>query len=255
MSFVISASSDAGLVKTVNQDSFTIKLADTYIGEVVFAVICDGMGGFSSGEIASSSLINMFSKWFKNDFSQYDLIELDPDEIFNEWKRMLIKANHIIQKYGNQNSIKLGTTITALLMFGNKYYCVNVGDSRAYYLRNGRLHQITKDQTLVQREIDAGNISAEDAEIHPQRNVLLHCIGCDNNLKTDFYFGEYTLNDIFLLCSDGFRHKISSAEIAEIFTRGDFDEDSLTKKISYLIELNKSRKETDNITALIVSVQ
>lgn len=249
MSFIIAASTDKGIVKKVNQDSFSVKRANTSFGEATFAIMCDGMGGFSSGEIASGSVVTMFSKWFDNFFSFPN--ELNENEIKTQWNSLAISANETIKKYGMKNDCKLGTTLTAMLFLNNMYYCINVGDSRGYLLRDNELIQLTVDQSYIQREISEGRLTIEEAKTHPYRNVLLQCIGCDNNLVTDFYSGSYETNDLFLLCSDGFRHEIEGNEISAMLS-GDYDSVELTERIESLIELNKTRGEKDNITCLVV---
>lgn len=253
MNFIISASTDAGLVKNVNQDSFTLKKANTSVGETVFAVMCDGMGGFSNGEIASATLVKRFSDWFIDDFSKYDWKNFSELQIKSEWNRILESTNSSIGTYGEINNIKLGTTVTAVLFIDGKFYCVNVGDSRAYLFKNNSVCQLTKDHTLVQREIDLGHISYDEALIHPQRNVLIQCIGCCKNLNPDYYFGDYELQDVFLLCSDGFRHEISEKEISEHINMCNTSSE-LKEKIEFLINQNKDRGETDNITAIVIKV-
>ncbi len=253
MSFIIAALTDVGTVKKVNQDSFCVKRAKTCYGDVAFAVLCDGMGGFTNGEVASGSLVRSFSKWFDEEFSAYDLKIINQKNIFSSWSRLLEKANRNISQYGKQNEVKLGTTIVAMLFVNNKYYCINVGDSRAYFLKNNCLKQITKDQTLVQREIDLGNITEQQAENHPQRNILLQCIGCNSNLKSEFYFDSYNEDDLFILCSDGFRHEITSEEITKL-CYGRCNQSEFSEALDYLIHLNKTRGETDNITSVIVKI-
>lgn len=249
MSFIIAASTDKGVVKKVNQDSFSVKRANTSFGEATFAIMCDGMGGLASGEIASGSVVSMFSNWFNTFFSFPN--DFDDNEIKTQWNAIAVSANETIKKYGNNSDCKLGTTLTAMLFLNNMYYCINVGDSRGYLLRDNELIQLTVDQSYIQREISQGRLTVEEAKTHPYRNVLLQCIGCDNNLVTDFYSGSYETNDLFLLCSDGFRHEIDGNEISDMLS-GDYNADELTENIKSLIQLNISRGEKDNITCVVV---
>jgi len=251
MSFIISAGTDVGLVKKVNQDSFTVKRADTASGEAVLAVMCDGMGGFSSGEIASATVVSLFSNWFINRFSEYDLEQFDILQLKSEWIDIADSANKLISSYGKQNNIQLGTTVVCSLFFNGHYYCINIGDSRMYLFQSDSFSQLSKDQSFVQKEIDLGHITYEESLNHSKRNVLLQCIGCCRNLKPDFYFGEYDSGDIFLLCSDGFRHEVKENEMLERFACCDNSED-LKQELEFLIRLNMERGETDNISALLV---
>lgn len=249
MSFVIAALTDKGIVKEVNQDSFSVKRANSTFGEIVFAIVCDGMGGLTDGEVASGSVVRLFSNWFEEYFSSSS--DLYEDDIKYWWESLAVRANETIKKYGVDNQCKLGTTLTAILFVKGMYYCINVGDTRGYLLHNDRIEQLTVDQSYVQREMSLGNLTPEQARVHPYRNVLLQCIGCDTNLKTDFYTGSYEQGDLFFICSDGFRHEVSEQEMLLAFSTAE-DSDALTTRISNLIELNKSRGEKDNITCVAV---
>ena len=146
----------------------------------------------------------------------------------------------------------MGTTIVALLMIKNEYFIMNVGDSRAYAISN-QVYQLTKDQSLVQQQIDLGRVRPEDAERHPQRNVLLQCIGASEEVLPDFYRGTVLPGTLFLLCSDGFRHEISEQELfMQLNPSGLVNEEKMKERLVYLTELVKSRMEMDNISAVVM---
>jgi serine/threonine protein phosphatase PrpC len=159
-----------------------------------------------------------------------------------------------ITNYGLDNKVRLGTTVVALLIAGGKYHIINVGDSRAYLLTD-TISQLTKDQTFIQREMDAGNMTYEEAMRSSQRNVLLQCVGSSDMISPDFFFGEVTPGATFLLCSDGFRHCVSEEEMYQRLGPGvTTDEASMENAMRDLTELDKSRMETDNISACVVKV-
>lgn len=254
MNFLITAHSDIGIRKSTNQDSVLIQTADTSFGKAAFGVVCDGMGGLAKGELASATLIQAFADWFENDF--VDLLDegFDENELNRIWKDIIISQNQIITNYGNSNRLKLGTTLVAVLIFNNRYYVVNVGDSRLYIL-NHTINQITKDQTYIQREMDMGRMTLEQAMRDPKRNVLLQCVGASTVIVPDYYSGNVNENDVFMLCSDGFRHIITAEEIYQYLNPNAlYDEDNIKANITYLTDLNKYRQEDDNISAAVIKV-
>ena len=256
MSFVLSAATDKGVSKGINQDAYTLKVANTSYGEIALAVMCDGMGGFLSGELASASVIRQFSNWFENELPLMNLQSIDEQTLAGRWREMLLSANSTIGEYGNQQGIKLGTTVTAILFFNNVYCCINVGDSRAYKINSNDYIQLTKDHTFVQREVDRGAITPEEARNHPKRNVITQCIGCCVNLEPDFYRGTYAKGDQFLLCSDGFRHELSESEIQNgVVSVYNSTQDVIKSELESLINLCISRGENDNITAITVFIK
>lgn len=247
MDFLIAAFSDKGIKKEVNQDCALVKVANSRNGKVCLAVVCDGMGGLEKGELASSSVIRAFNNWFEKRLPTL----LDFTQIKKEWMKLIQEENKKIRNYGIRNQLELGTTITAILFVGKRWYAVNVGDSRIYELK-WRLRQLTKDQTFVQREMDLGHLTLEEALRHPKRSVLLQCIGSES-VTPEFFTGKMKRNAFYLLCSDGFRHTITQKEIYHCLKNVKTQEE-LEEKLSELIELNKKRKETDNITAIGVKM-
>lgn len=247
MEFLITALSDKGIRKKVNQDCALVKVADSKKGKICLAVICDGMGGLDKGELASSTVIRAFDHWFEKRLPHIEA----SSEIKKEWMNLIESESKRIRNYGVKNQIELGTTITAILFIDKKWFAVNVGDSRIYELK-WKIRQLTKDQTFVQRELDAGRITKEESLNHPKRSVLLQCIGTDS-VTPDFFTGKIKKGGLYVLCSDGFRHMISSKEIYKGL-QGIKSEEDLKQKLFGLIELNKKRKEADNITAIGVKI-
>ena len=257
MGFLSIAHSDVGIKKDTNQDSVLIKQASTDYGEVLLSVICDGMGGLAKGEVASAALIRAFSEWFEKELSfilyeERQAKEINYNSLQKSWNELIDQVNHRIADYGAGFHAPCGTTLVALLLIDHQYYIVNVGDSRTYIL-NESLHQITRDQTYVQREMDEGRMTPEEARNHPQRNVLLQCVGASQVVIPDFYQGEYQKDEVFILCSDGFRHLITDEEFVKILNpRLLTDEKSMRDAAIYCTELNKQRKESDIISVVII---
>ncbi len=254
MQFITALHTDIGIKKKTNQDSALILEAETANGNVLMACVCDGMGGLAKGEVASAALVKAFSKWFQIDFPKIFYSGCRSEDIRNGMEQVLLSMSKKIMSYGNSCGVSLGTTAVVLLLCGNKYYIINVGDSRAYMLTDN-LYQLTKDQTFIQREMDMGRMTYEEAMVHPQRNVLLQCIGASDYVVPDFYEGEIWAGQEFLLCSDGFRHIITPQELFEALNPAVMnDSQSMRSALTNLTELNKSRREEDNISSLLIKL-
>ena len=254
MEVLTAAYSDIGIKKATNQDSLCIKIADTSLGKVVLAVICDGMGGLAKGEVASASVIHAFSDWFEQELP-VQLADGDRDEIRYRWDRIIKEQNQRIAEYGRKIGIQLGTTVTALLIIDSTFMLIgHVGDSRVYVL-DQKLEILTEDQTVVGREVRRGTLTPEQAEVDPRRNVLLQCIGASKLVEPQFIPGTPKRGEVYMLCSDGFRHMLSEAEIYHAFLPSSLmDEAIMEQKAKELVELNKQRQETDNITVVLVKL-
>lgn len=253
MNYIVAASTDIGNTKSTNQDSFGVRVINTSSGKMVFAILCDGMGGLAKGEVASSSVVNAFYKWVDNRLPMLCSANMINDaEIRREWTTIVNEYNEKIKQYGKAHGINLGTTLTAVLITPGRYYVINVGDTRAYEIFNG-VRVMTKDQTLVAREVELGMLTPEQAEADPRRSVLLQCIGASDSVNPDMFFGTTVQNAVYMLCSDGFRHEISEAEIYQ-YLQPDvmLDADGMKANMDSLILLNKQRQERDNITVLSI---
>jgi PPM family protein phosphatase len=167
--YLVTADTDIGIQKSTNQDSTCIKHARTSLGEIVMAVICDGMGGLAKGELASATVVRTFSDWFHKELP-FELAAPDLQVIGGKWEMMLKDLNHRILEYGRANGCSLGTTFTGILMVQDQYVVVHVGDSRVYYLGSD-LCQLTEDQTVVGREVRSGRMTEEQAKKDSRRNV------------------------------------------------------------------------------------
>jgi len=252
MNFLKVAHTDIGIKKSTNQDSVLIEEATTDYGQVLMAVVCDGMGGLAKGEVASSTVINAVSEWFSTEFADILYTGMDADALRISLENFIYRMNEKIQTYSKYNRCSMGTTFVALFVVGSKYYIMNIGDSRVYRIKD-TFELLTKDQTYVQREIDMGRLTPEQAEKDPQRSVLLQCVGASNYIAPDFYVGDVAANDCYLLCSDGFRHVIEPSEFYEYLNPYVVtDEEKMKQALAYFVDLNKYRREEDNISAALI---
>ncbi len=252
LNFIISGSTDIGNVKKTNQDSIKVMSMSSTKGNFVFAVLCDGMGGLAKGEVASSYVIKTFEKWAKLELPKLLEKGITDEEISTQWCELITKCNEKVKEFGKNCGVSLGTTITAMLISPQRYYIVNVGDTRAYEVSD-KTHLLTNDQTVVSLEVAQGLITKEQAKLDPRRSILLQCIGASERVSPEIIFGESKQNVTYMLCSDGFRHEISREEIFNHFRPERMLNDSQMKKAEIaLIKLNKQRHERDNISVITI---
>lgn len=254
MNYYIAAHTDAGIKKETNQDSYCILQAETQKGNLLMAVVCDGMGGLASGEVASAAIVRVFRAWFYQDLPGLLPSPTCYDDVKYAWDRIIKTQNQDIAAYGRQHHFQLGSTATALIIFEDGNYLIaHVGDSRAYRVDNQTVSVLTTDQTLVAYEVRIGKLTPEQALRDPRRNVLLQCIGASRTVEPEYFTGLAEPGTCYMLCSDGFRHELSPAEIQNAFAPiANSNETQMKNNLVRLVELNKSRGETDNITALLI---
>ncbi|MCI8351978.1 MAG: serine/threonine-protein phosphatase [Oscillospiraceae bacterium] len=255
MEFYISSATDVGNKRAVNQDSY---FAGRFVirGEpAAFAVLCDGLGGLEHGEIASKSISSAFSDWVREMSGGAPEKIFQDHEIRRQWTRLIEEQNARLRRYGQQNQCVLGSTVTAILLNRSRYYILNIGDTRAYEMKE-QVRQLTEDHTVIAEEVRRGNLSAEQARSAPMRNVLTRCVGIDAQVYGDFFFGDVLPGAVYMLCSDGFRHSIAEEEMRmQLIPPSGVTEESLEKANRFLIECNKQRGETDNISVVTIYVK
>lgn len=254
MRFIATADTDIGISKDTNQDSVLIKHARADDKEVLLAVVCDGMGGLSKGELASATVIRAFAKWFDEELP-FELENVDLQVIGAKWSLLLKELNAQILEYSKENSIEgVGTTFSGILFIDDQYVIGHVGDTRIYHIGSS-MTQLTTDQTFVAREISRGTMTLEQAKTDKRRNLLLQCIGASKVVEPQIICGK-TEKGAYMLCSDGFRHEITEAEIYESLNPINLmNKDAMHNNAKYLIEQNKNREEKDNISVLLIKAE
>ena len=253
MHFTVTADTDIGIAKKTNQDSVLFKHGIYSGGEVLMAIICDGLGGLAKGALASATVIRSFSEWY-NEELPYELENLDLRVIGGKWSLMLKDLNVKIIEYAKKNNITMGTTFTGVLFVGDEYVTVHVGDTRFYHIGN-MLEQITCDQTFIAREIKKGTMTAEQAKTDKRRNMLLQCVGASETLEPDVLVGRLE-KGAYMLCSDGFRHEITGKEILESLSPINLiNKNAMHSNAKYLVELVKQRNEKDNISVVLIKTE
>lgn len=268
---------DKGIVKKVNQDSALVKKASTDGGEILFSVVCDGMGGAVDGELASAEVVEAMQEWFSADLPFIISEGLSAGKLKKSLNDKIIAEDEAISEYCVRRKYDCGTTLTGIFLCAGRFLCVNVGDSRVYRIRGGKAELLTHDHTVVQDMLDSGEIKEEDlgflayskaavqqmidsgklteaqAHAYTMRSVLSQCIGVEGDVNPEYTEGTYAKDDIFLLCSDGFRHKLTAQEIADAFPIGEMRNEKRIKRCAVrAVEENIRRGERDNITVVVI---
>jgi serine/threonine protein phosphatase PrpC len=230
------ASTDVGRMRTNNEDS--------YLSETPVAAVADGMGGHRAGEVASAIAMEELAAlrgkgpWPNERAATDDL------------KRAIVRANRRIREAaaGDRELNGMGTTLVAMLEDGDSVHLANVGDSRAYLLREGELTQVTVDHTLVQELIDEGKLTPEDAERHPQRSMITRALGVDHEVEIDLFTYKLQPGDRLLLCTDGLSGVLEPNQIRNVLLRV---RDS-QKAADRLVAMANEGGGPDNITVIVV---
>lgn len=236
------SATDIGLMREENQDMVRV---DNSLGNVL-AVVCDGMGGERAGQDASRIAIREFFARFNEGYAP----NLDTIAVRQLMTASISAANSVIYTTARMNykNFGMGTTCVAAYIDSEYIYVVNIGDSRAYYMDEKGLHQITSDHTYVNMLLQQGKIEPDEVKTHPKRNMLTKAVGVEKIIKPDFFRMKREEKFTILLCSDGLSGYCSDEEIYEIMKSTPLEEVSKA-----LIDLALSKGGRDNITLAIVT--
>ena len=240
----LAGKTDVGRVRQENQDDYR---AGELPGGAVWALVCDGMGGAKGGREASQGACNVIENFFQEQYAQCGAGQEEPF-----LKKALLYANRFVfQKAAHEEALAgMGTTaVCALVRSGNVYLC-HAGDSRAYLIRDRKLTQLTHDHSYVQELVDCGTITEEEAEHHPQKNIITRALGVDYRLEPEFTAAKLKREDRLLLCTDGLTNMVPVEEMEKLLAQGTFYD--LPDR---LIEAANAHGGSDNITALLLAVE
>lgn len=240
----LAGKTDVGLVRQENQDDYR---AGELSGNAAWALVCDGMGGAKGGREASRCACDVIEHCFHEQYSR--CMPGGEDEFL---RRSLITANRTIFQRASQDEALagMGTTAVCVLVRAGRAFLCHAGDSRAYLFRDGELTQLTHDHSYVQELVDCGTITAEEAEHHPQKNIITRALGVDYRLEPECTQAEVQPGDLLLLCSDGLTNAVPRAELVRILTTERFYE-----LPGRLIDAANAGGGADNITALVLGVE
>ncbi len=233
---------DVGLRRHENQDTFAVEQGE----KLLIAVVCDGMGGAEGGQIASSLAVETFMKeiraLLRADMTAGQLRELA--------SFCVAKANTAVYQRALQDPTYqgMGTTLVGAVAGERDAVICNIGDSRAYLIHNGEMTRITHDHSVVQTLVENGDITAEEARTHPNRNLITRALGPDETTLCDAFDVSFAHGDKILLCTDGLVVTATDEEICRIVCADKRAEE----KLDDLIALAKAQGAPDNVTAVLI---
>lgn len=241
--------SDIGLVRSMNQDGYIIVPA-LPVGHLY--LVADGMGGPAAGDVASQLAVEQVSSYLRANVTA-------ADDVQNALMSAIQHANETIYRESRDNPEYdgMGTTIVCALVRDETVYFAHVGDSRGYLYSDGALRQITKDHSLVAELVRRGELTADEAKTHPQRNIVTRSLGTGKVSTPDVNAETWHVGDVILLCSDGLTNLVLDSEITsfmDVASRCE-DEEKLQTVIDNVVDLALKRGGSDNVTALIAVFQ
>ena len=206
----------------------------------LLAAVSDGMGGHAAGEVASRLSIKALDTWTRElcDAPQNVLV----DAFFNANAQVLSAAD------ADEKLSGMGATLVAAFFYHDHLITANIGDSRLYLISGGEIRQVTFDHSYVQELVRRGYITAEEAKVHPRRNVITRCIGSVRSFEPDVFYTRWNPKDLVLLCSDGLCDVLTEADMLDLI-RQEPDLDALCQK---LFETAYERGSSDNISLVLV---
>lgn len=236
---------DKGVSRVKNEDSFV------NLGSSGVYLVADGMGGHAAGEVASAHVVKTFEDYVK--FPFWGLL----DRVWPSSRTAFVlaayfEANRRIFEESMSNPARrgMGTTAVSLVRRGDYMDIVNLGDSRAYRIRDGRIEQISHDHSLVQELIDQGKLrTPEEIEAFPYKNIITRAMGTHAKIVPEVFSELYRAGDIYLLCSDGLFNELTDDEILGVILRNG---DRFEQASRELIDFANARGGRDNITVLLV---
>ncbi|MFR9065559.1 MAG: Stp1/IreP family PP2C-type Ser/Thr phosphatase [Faecalibacterium prausnitzii] len=240
----LAGKTDVGRVRQDNQDDYR---AGELPGDAAWALVCDGMGGARGGREASPVCVQRHRALLSGAVQP-----VHPRRRGDFLKKALLSANrYVFQKALREESLAgMGTTAVCALVRGGKAYLSHAGDSRAYLYRDGKLAQLTHDHSYVQELVDCGTITQEQAEHHPQKNIITRALGVDYRLEPEFTTVALQAGDVLLLCTDGLTNAVPTEQLEQLLRSGSFYD-----LPDVLIRTANENGGPDNITALLVGVE
>jgi serine/threonine protein phosphatase PrpC len=231
---------DVGIIRSGNEDSFLM------VSDRGIFVVADGMGGHAAGEVASEMAVRFVARELGS------LKGLGDDQVADRMRTAIRAANGaIFQRTLTEHDKRgMGTTVTALVLYATRFLVGQVGDSRAYLHRDGKLIQLTKDHSYVQEQVDAGYLTPEQARAHPYSNVITRCVGANSDVMPDIYLGTVQPQDLFLLASDGLTGMLDDPQLADVLAGDRMPQE----RVDALITEANRHGGLDNITAVIVRI-
>jgi len=236
---------DPGCVRSQNQDVYQIEALDKH---TLLCVICDGMGGAKSGNVASTLAIDVFTQEVKRSWKS----DMDQERLDTMLENAVKLANFTVYDQAQQFAefTGMGTTLVAVLIHGKAATIVNVGDSRAYWIGREGIRQLTEDHSLVQMMVARGELTPERARTYPGKNLITRAIGTETVVLCDIFHRKLERGDCLLLCTDGLSNMMDEQEILFEVAHG-LDKKQCCKR---LLDIVKKRGAPDNVTSVLVEL-
>lgn len=234
------AITDVGLVRKENQDTYRIARN----GGV--CVVCDGMGGAAGGRIAST----LAAETYVAELDKVLKPDMTPEQLREASSYAVAMANQAVENRATEDTelSNMGTTLVSAIAYEGGAVVTNIGDSRAYYITEAGITRITKDHSLVESMVDHGDITADEARHHPNRNLITRALGRDTNAACDGYIRPMEKGDYILLCTDGLVNTVTDQEMLFEIIHGQGEDTCLSR----LMEIAKSQGAPDNVTAVLM---
>ena len=234
-----------GCTRAQNQDAFLIEKLDKH---TLLCVVCDGMGGAKSGNIASSLAADVFVQQVKQTWNG----EFSQSNVDHMLKNAVKLANFTVFDQAQQfeEFTGMGTTLVAVLIHGKWATIVNVGDSRAYLIDKVGIHQVTVDHSVVQLMVNRGELTPEQAKTYPGKSLITRAIGTETTVPCDIFHKKVTAGDFILMCSDGLSNLMDDQEILFEVAHGQ-EKDKCCQR---LLDIAKKRGAPDNVTSILVAI-
>lgn len=240
-----SAATDKGRVRLINEDSLYVP--NDPKNDIPLFIVADGLGGHNAGEVASNEAIKFIVKYISDNFNN---ITRDKNSVKNLIRKSIWETNLYIYEMSIAKSELRGmaTTLTLVLVDEEKFFVGHIGDSRVYVIRNNRIYQITRDHSYVEQLIRDGTITREQANNHPQKNVITRALGVSRNLEVDVSVRKLYNDDILLICTDGLTNFVSDQQIKQIV----LSTESCDEIVQTLIRTANEAGGKDNITVIVM---
>lgn len=235
--------SDVGAVRKQNQDAYYVSPADA---RYPFAVVCDGMGGARAGNVASSMAVESFTATVQEGLSG------EKPDVEALLRRAVEQANELVcyRAAMDESCRGMGTTLVAAVVEPERIRLVNVGDSRAYEVSPQGIRQLTRDHSVVEDMVERGEITHEEARLHPQKNLITRALGAEAEVAVDSYVTQRQTGTLILLCSDGLSNVVTDQEMLFELIHGGPTAEGCER----LLRLALSRGAPDNVTAVLIQL-
>ena len=239
------AITDPGCTRTQNQDAYQIESLGK---NALLCVVCDGMGGAKSGNVASTLAVDVFVQEVKRTW----VSGMEADMADQMLQNAVKLANFTVYDQAQQfeEFTGMGTTLVAVLICGKFATIVNVGDSRCYSVKQDGVLQLTKDHSLVQMMVSRGELTPEQARNYPGKNLITRAIGTETVVECDIFHRRLDTGECLLLCSDGLSNMVDEQEMLFEVVHGANKQSSCQR----LLEIAKNRGAPDNVTCVLIEI-